>query len=71
MPVHQVYLKTRSTIVARAVPLSKQVATVETPNNDELCLHELAEKARAYSKHVEASDGIYQGIDKTYEYANA
>ena len=30
----------------------------------------LAEKARTYSKYVEASDSIYQGIDKAYEYAS-
>ena len=30
----------------------------------------LAQKALSYSKHVEASDSIYQGIDKAYEYAS-
>lgn len=58
-------------LLSHLVPLSKQVITVETPNNDRaMPARELAEKARAYSKHVEASDSIYQGIDKAYEYAS-
>ena len=58
-------------MLSHLVPLSKQVITVETPNNDRaMPARELAEKARAYSKHVEASDSIYQGIDKAYEYAS-
>ena len=58
-------------LLSHLVPISRQVITVETPNNARaMPARELAEKARAYSNHVEASDSIYQGIDKAYEYAS-
>lgn len=53
------------------VPLSKQVITVETPNNDRaMPSQELKEKVLAYLEHVEAADSICQGMEKAYEYAN-
>ena len=58
-------------LLSHLVPLSKQVITVETPNNDRaMPSQELKEKVLAYSEHVEAADSICQGMEKAYEYAN-
>ena len=58
-------------LLSHLVPLSKQVITVETPNNDRaMPAHELREKALAYSEHVEAAESICQGMEKAYAYAS-
>lgn len=58
-------------LLSHLVPLSKQVITVETPNNDRaMPAHELREKVLVYSEHVEAAESICQGMEKAYEYAN-
>ena len=58
-------------LLAHLVPLSKQVITVETPNNDRaMPSHELREKVLAYSENAEAADSICQGMEKAYEYAS-
>lgn len=58
-------------MLSHLVPLSKQIITVETPNNDRaMPSQELKEKALTYSEHVEAADSICQGMEKAYEYAN-
>jgi len=57
-------------LLSHLIPLSKQVITVETPNNERaMPSHELREKVLAYSEHVEAANSICQGMEKAYEYS--
>ena len=58
-------------LLSHLVPLSKQVITVETPNNDRaMPAHVLREKVLVYSEHVEAAESICQGMEKAYAYAS-